>query len=57
MYLKNFEKFKKSVEIFGMDDSIMYFVRTTDKHHIQSAQEFWKLCDKNGFIYKKNSIF
>ncbi len=30
------------------------FVRTTDKHHIMSAQEFWKIADKNGLIYKKN---
>jgi len=29
------------------------FVRTTDKHHIEAAQEFWKLCEKNGDIYKK----
>ena len=30
------------------------FVRTTDPHHIKAAQEFWKRCDKNGDIYKKN---
>ena len=30
------------------------FVRTTDKHHEASAQEFWKIADKNGLIYKKN---
>ncbi len=30
------------------------FIRTTDEHHIASAQEFWKLCEKNGDIYKKN---
>jgi methionyl-tRNA synthetase len=30
------------------------FIRTTDEHHIKAAQEFWKLCDKNGDIYKKN---
>ena len=29
------------------------FVRTTDEHHIEAAQEFWKLCEKNGDIYKK----
>lgn len=29
------------------------FVRTTDKHHIEAAQKFWKLCEKNGDIYKK----
>lgn len=30
------------------------FVRTTDEHHIKAAQEFWKLCDSKGDIYKKN---
>lgn len=30
------------------------FIRTTDEHHVKAAQEFWKLCDKNGDIYKKN---
>jgi methionyl-tRNA synthetase len=30
------------------------FIRTTDKHHIKATQEFWKTCEKNGDIYKKN---
>lgn len=30
------------------------FIRTTDPHHVAAAQEFWKRCDKNGDIYKKN---
>lgn len=30
------------------------FVRTTDEHHVKAAQEFWKLCDVRGDIYKKN---
>lgn len=30
------------------------FIRTTDEHHIASAQEFWKRCEANGNIYKKN---
>ncbi|TSD08086.1 MAG: methionyl-tRNA synthetase [Parcubacteria group bacterium Greene0714_4] len=29
------------------------FIRTTDPHHLASAQEFWKICLKNGDIYKK----
>lgn len=29
------------------------FIRTTDENHIKSAQEFWKLCEANGDIYKK----
>ncbi len=30
------------------------FTRTTDDYHIKAAQEFWKLCAKNGDIYKKD---
>ncbi len=30
------------------------FIRTTDKHHILAAQEFWRRAKANGFIYKKN---
>jgi methionyl-tRNA synthetase len=30
------------------------FIRTTDPHHVKAAQEFWKIVDKNGYIYKKN---
>jgi len=30
------------------------FIRTTDAHHVKAAQEFWKIVDKNGYIYKKN---
>lgn len=30
------------------------FIRTTDNRHIEAAQEFWRRCDKNGDIYKKN---
>jgi len=29
------------------------FIRTTDKHHIKAAQEFWQLCVSSGYIYKK----
>jgi len=28
------------------------FIRTTDKNHIKAAQEFWRLSEKNGDIYK-----
>ena len=51
---ESFLKFKASVKIFGMDEEILHFVRTTDEHHIKSAQEFWKRVSDNGFIYKKN---
>jgi methionyl-tRNA synthetase len=30
------------------------FIRTTDVHHIEAAQEFWRVVSKNGFIYKKD---
>lgn len=33
--------------------SYTHFIRTTDDHHIAAAQAFWKRCDANGDIYKK----
>lgn len=33
--------------------STTHFIRTTDAHHIASAQEFWRRCLKAGDIYKK----
>ena len=50
---KSFETFKEQLKMFGISDDV-HFIRTTDEHHISSAQEFWKLVDKNGYIYKKN---
>ncbi len=44
-----FDKLKQSLNL-----SYDNFIRTTDKKHIEAAQEFWKICDKNGYIYKKN---
>ncbi|KKT41743.1 MAG: methionyl-tRNA synthetase, methionyl-tRNA synthetase [Microgenomates group bacterium GW2011_GWC1_44_37] len=29
------------------------FIRTTDEHHLTSAQAFWKICAAKGDIYKK----
>jgi len=51
---KSFESFKESVKIFGLDESILHYVRTTDTHHEAAAQEFWQRCEANGYIYKKN---
>ena len=34
-----FENFKKQLNMFGISEDI-HFVRTTDEHHIKSAQEF-----------------
>lgn len=36
------------------DLSFTNFIRTTNPEHIKAAQEFWKICEKNGDIYKKN---
>jgi len=30
-----------------------HFIRTTDPLHVKAAQEFWRLCDAKGDIYKK----
>ncbi len=46
-------KFKEILPILGISPDVK-FVRTTDTHHIKAAQEFWRLVDKNGYIYKKN---
>ncbi len=47
------DKFKKLLPLLGISEEIN-FIRTTDVHHVKAAQEFWKICDKNGYIYKKN---
>lgn len=51
------DKFKVLLKLLGVTEAegiIRNFIRTTDASHIKSAEEFWKLCDKNGYIYKKN---
>lgn len=30
----------------------IHFIRTTDAHHIAAAQEMWRRCAANGYIYK-----
>ena len=45
---ENAATFKKLHETLNL--SYDAFVRTTDKAHIQAAQELWKLCEKNGDI-------
>lgn len=47
------EKFKKLMPVLNISNDVN-FIRTTDVRHMRAAQEFWKLCDKNGDIYKKN---
>jgi len=33
--------------------SFTNFIRTSDEHHEEAAQEFWRRCEANGDIYKK----
>jgi methionyl-tRNA synthetase len=47
-YAVKFDDLKKALNL-----SYTNFVRTTDPHHVKAAQEFWKICNKNGYIYKK----
>lgn len=48
-YAAKFDDLKKLLNL-----SYSNFIRTTDEHHKQAAQEFWRRVDKNGYIYKKN---
>jgi methionyl-tRNA synthetase len=47
------EKFRGLLNLLQISPDV-HFIRTTDEHHIKTAQEFWKICDQNGFIYKKS---
>ena len=49
---KAFLRFKEQVQAMGM--AYTNLIRTTDKQHQKSAQEFWKRCEASGDIYKKN---
>ena len=55
---KAMEKFQGLADLLGLAQNVSgityNFVRTTDKHHIKSAQAFWQKCFDNGDIYKKN---
>jgi methionyl-tRNA synthetase len=46
------EKFRGLKSTLGISDDVN-FIRTTDSHHEKAAQEFWKICKDNGYIYKK----
>ena len=48
-YAEKFIKLKTSLNL-----SYTNFIRTTDPDHASAAQEFWKRCEKNEDIYKKN---
>lgn len=45
------KKFQALIPLLNLSEP--NFIRTTDTHHIKAAQEFWKICAKNGYIYKK----
>jgi methionyl-tRNA synthetase len=46
------KKYLDLKKVLNLKDD-MIFTRTTSKDHKKAAQEFWKICDKNGYIYKK----
>lgn len=48
-YAAKFDLLKEKLNL-----SYNNFIRTTDAHHVEACQEFWKRCEKNGDIYKKN---
>lgn len=47
------KKFKELIPLLLISPDV-HFVRTTDRHHVEAAQEFWQRCEKAGDIYKKN---
>ncbi len=48
-YAAKFDDLKQAFNL-----SYNSFIRTTDPKHVDAAQKFWKKCNKNGDIYKKN---
>ncbi len=49
----SFMTFSEQVRMLGVSDDV-HFIRTTDAHHVTTAQNFWNRVMENGFIYKKN---
>lgn len=47
------EKFRGLIGLLHISKDV-HFIRTTDEHHVKAAGEFWNICNKNGFIYKKS---
>ena len=45
------EKFHALIIPLGISE--VNFIRTTDPAHVAAARAFWKLVNKNGYIYKK----
>ena len=46
------KKFKELRDLLNL--SFDNFIRTTDEHHVQAAQELWRQVKRNGYIYKKH---
>lgn len=56
-YVDGYAKlYKETLAKFGVlkEGEGIHFIRTTDEKHVKFAQAFWKKCDENGYIYKKN---
>lgn len=47
------QKFRGLIDLLQISKDV-HFIRTTDEHHLKAAGEFWKICDQNGYIYKKS---
>lgn len=45
-------KFRELKEKLGLDPEL-HFIRTTDPHHIEAAQEMWRRCAEAGDIVKR----
>lgn len=48
-YAAKFDDLKKALDL-----SYDNFIRTTYEQHMRAAQEFWRRCEANGDIYKRN---
>ncbi len=49
---RNFLSFLNLVQALNISSDT--FIRTTEDRHVKAAQEIWKRCETNGYIYKKN---
>lgn len=47
-YASTFQELREALDL-----SYNHFIRTTDPHHIEAAQEMWKRCAAKGDIYEK----
>ena len=45
------EKFKQLIQTLNISE--INFIRTTDAKHVKAAEELWRRCNANGYIYKK----